>query len=323
MSETPAISVNARASVLVEKLRADAPTLHIGVGRGELGESIIDAGSRFPGCIEAGLRMAEICMGGLGMVTLVPDEAAPRWPWTIVTRSSDPVTACLASQYAGWRLQHGEGKEAFFALASGPARALARRDPVFEHIAYRDNARFATLVLESPRPPPSPVVERVARECNVATERLTIIYAPTQSLAGTTQIVARTLEVALHKAHELKFPLDHIVDGMGAAPLPPPHPDFVTAMGRTNDAIIYGGRIQLFVTGSATEAKALAEALPSQASRDYGQPFAEIFKRAKGDFYAIDPLLFSPAEVMVTAVDSGETFRKGQVDAGLLDASFA
>src|SRR5215831_12192824 len=288
-----AVSVNARAAALVGKLTADAATLRVAVTRGALGETLIDAGSKALGSIAAGLRIAEICMGGLGVVELVPAAVTPRWPWTIVTRSSDPVTACLASQYAGWRLQHGEGKEAFFALASGPARALARRDPVFEHIAYRDNARFATLVLESPRPPPSPVVERVARECNVATERLTIIYAPTQSLAGTTQIVARTLEVALHKAHELKFPLDHIVDGMGAAPLPPPHPDFVTAMGRTNDAIIYGGRIQLFVTGSATEAKALAEALPSQASRDYGQPFAEIFKRAKGDFYAIDPLLFS------------------------------
>src|SRR5262249_61865234 len=109
---------------------------------------------------------------------------------------------------------------------------------------------------ESPRPPPSPVVERVARECNVATERLTIIYAPTRSLAGTTQIVARTLEVALHKAHALKFPLDRIVDGMGAAPLPPPHPDFVIAMGRTNDAIIYGGTAHLFGTRPATQADA-------------------------------------------------------------------
>ena len=75
---------------------------------------------------------------------------------------------------------------------------------------------------------------------------LTVIYAPTQSLAGGAQVVARVLEVALHKAHELKFPLERIVDGMGAAPLSPPHPDFVTAMGRTNDAIIYGGRVQLY-----------------------------------------------------------------------------
>jgi methenyltetrahydromethanopterin cyclohydrolase len=131
------------------------------------------------------------------------------------------------------------------------------------------------------------------------------------------------LEVALHKAHELKFPLERIVDGMGAAPLSPPHPDFVTAMGRTNDAIIYGGRAQLYVAGPAADAKGLAEALPSRGSRDFGAPFAEVFRRFKGDFYAIDPMLFSPAEVIVTAIESGESFHAGAVHHKLLDASFA
>ena len=149
-----------------------------------------------------------------------------------------------------------------------------------------------------------------------------MIYAPTQSIAGGVQVVARVLEVALHKAHELKFPLQRLVDGLGAAPIAPPHPDLVTAMGRTNDAIIYAGRVHLFVTGPAGDARDLAQALPSEGSRDYGRPFADIFKRFKGDFYAIDPMLFSPAEVVVTAVDSGKSFRAGRVDRNLLDASF-
>jgi methenyltetrahydromethanopterin cyclohydrolase len=323
MNESSALGVNARVATLVERLKAEATVLRIGVGRGELGETVIDAGSVFLGSIAAGLRIAEICMGGLGTVDLIPGAATPRWPWTLVTRSSDPVIACLASQYAGWRLSHGEGKDAFFALGSGPARALAGKEPIFQDLSYRDSAKVATLVIESTRPPPSPVVEKIARDCGVATERLTIIYAPTQSLAGAVQIVARALEVALHKAHELKFPVDRIVDGMGAAPLAPPHPDLVTAMGRTNDAIVYGGRVHLYVTGSANDAHALANELPSEGSRDHGRPFAEIFKRAKGDFYAIDPLLFSPAEVIVTAIDTGQTFRKGHVELSLLDASFA
>ncbi len=136
------------------------------------------------------------------------------------------------------------------------------------------------------------------------------------------QVVARVLEVALHKAHALHFPLERILDGMGAAPFAPPHPDFVTAMGRTNDAIIFGGRVQLFVSGPAADAKALAEALPASASRDYGRPFAEIFASVKGDFYAIDPMLFSTAEAQVTAVETGETFRGGRLDPDLLDVSF-
>jgi len=322
MSTRPAISVNARAEKLVERLLADAAELKIGVDRGEFGETRIDAGARHPGSIAAGLRIAEICMSGLGHVSLVPSTATPRWPWTLATRSANPVIACLASQYAGWRLSHGEGKEAFFALGSGPARALARREPLFEKLAYADAADSATLVLESDRPPPPPIVTKVANDCGVDPTRLTVIFAPTQSLAGGAQVVARVLEVALHKAFELDFPLDRIADGMGAAPLSPPHPDFVTAMGRTNDAIIYAGQVHLFVSGAAADARALADRLPSQGSRDHGRPFADIFKRVKGDFYAIDPMLFSPAKVIVTALETGESFARGEVNADMLDASF-
>jgi methenyltetrahydromethanopterin cyclohydrolase len=93
-------------------------------------------------------------------------------------------------------------------------------------------------------------------------------------------------------------------------------------MGRTNDAINFGGRVHLFVSGPRSDAAELAAKLPSSASRDYGAPFAEVFRRFGGDFYAIDPMLFSPAAVAVTALESGETFRGGAIAADLLDASF-
>ena len=316
------MSVNLRAAELTAALQRDCAALAIGVTRGSLGETLIDAGAAHRGGVEAGLRIAEICMGGLGRARLASDHATPRWPWTITVASSQPVIACLGSQYAGWRLSHGAGAEAFAALGSGPARALARKEKVLADIGYEDEADCATLVIESSKPPPPQIVEQVARDCRVAPGALTIIYAPTQSLAGGAQVVARVLEVALHKAHELKFPLERIVDGMGAAPLSPPHPDFVTAMGRTNDAIIYGGRVQLYVIGPAADAKALAEALPSHGSRDFGAPFADIFKRCKGDFYAIDPMLFSPAQVDVTAIEDGASFHAGTLHHDLLDASF-
>jgi methenyltetrahydromethanopterin cyclohydrolase len=323
MAPMQAISVNDAAAKLVARLIADAAELRIGVGRGELGETLIDAGSKSLGSIAAGLRIAEICVGGLGDIHLLPSSATPRWPWTLVVQSSNPVIACLASQYAGWRLSDDEPKRPFVALGSGPARALARREKLFDELPYADHAATATLVIEGDRPPPAKVVSKVAADCRIKTEDLTIIFARTQSLAGSTQIVARALEVALHKAHEMGFPLGNIVEGIGAAPLCPPHPDFVTAMGRTNDAIIFAGQVQLFVTGPASEARLLADKLPSKASRDYGRPFAEIFKLVKGDFYAIDPMLFSPAKVIVTALDTGESFHSGELDLDLLDASFA
>jgi methenyltetrahydromethanopterin cyclohydrolase len=317
-----AISVNALARHELTTLCANAAALRLKVLTGERGETLVDAGTTARGGIEAGLAIARLCLGGLGSVHLASDAALPRWPWSVVVASSQPVLACLASQYAGWSLSHGEGRDAFFALGSGPARALARKEKLFAELGYADTAEDAVLVLESARPPPSPLVEQIAAACGVAPARLAIVYAPTQSLAGGVQVVARVLEVALHKVHELGFPLDRVLDGMGAAPLPPPHPDFVTAMGRTNDAIIFGGRVQLFVAGPAAEAKDLAAALPAAGSRDYGRPFAETFRAAHGDFYAIDRMLFSPAEAIVTAVETGESFHAGSLNPALLDASF-
>jgi len=319
---TGPLSINARAWCLFQSLCADAAALRVGLSRGPHGEHLVDAGAKHPGGIAAGRAIAEICMGGLGQVQIGMDAKLPHWPCKVSVGSSNPVIACLGSQYAGWSLTHGQAPDGFSALGSGPARALARVETLYSELAYADRAEHAVLVLESGRPPPQPVMTKVAAACGVAPDRLGIIYAPTQCLVGSVQVVARVLEVALHKAHELGFPLERVVDGLGAAPLPPPHPDFVTAMGRTNDAIILAGRVQLYVTGPAAEARELAERLPAASSRDYGRPFAEIFRNVKGDFYAIDKMLFSPAEAVVTALETGETYRAGRVDAALLDVSF-
>jgi len=310
-------SLNDKAQRIVDGMIRDAERLRIGVSKGPSGETLIDAGAKALGGVEAGLCMAEVAMGGLGSISTGLDRSLEKWPLTIEVRSSQPVIACLGSQYAGWNLSSGK----YFAMGSGPARALARVEPLFNKLKYKDAASSAVMVLETEEPPPEAVVLKVAHASGVAAERLTFLYAPTRSLAATVQIVARVLEVALHKANDLGFPLGNIVDGVGVSPVPAPHSDFLTAMGRTNDAIIYGGLVQLFVMGAAQDAQALAEKLPSRASRDYGEPFAEIFKRFNGDFYAIDPLLFSPAEVIVTAIESGDTFRAGGRDMEMLGRS--
>ena len=294
MSGASKFGVNQGAAKWVDRLRDEAARLEVDVHNGSLGETLIDAGAKQRGGIEAGIVIAKICLGGLGNVALTSDATLARWPWTIVVRSSQPVIACLCSQYAGWSLAHGEGREAFFALGSGPARALARKEPLFDELGYRDEATRATLVLESGRPPPAEVVARVAKDCGLPPSALTIVYAPTQSLAGGVQVVARVLEVALHKAHALKFPLERIVDGLGAAPLSPPHPDFTVAMGRTNDAIIYGGRVHLFVTGPADDARTLAEALPSRGSRDFGAPFRDDLRAVPRRFLRHRPHAVQP-----------------------------
>ena len=312
------VSVNTRAAALVERMCSDADALRISVTRDAAGVRIVDAGIGVPGSIAAGLAVAEICMGGLGHVSL---RSGSGWPTWLDVRSSAPVLACLASQYAGWSLAASKeetGGKKFFALGSGPARALAVKEPLFEELGYRDQATAGVLVLEVDRAPPKIVIDKVLRDCGLAPEQLTFVLTPTTSAAGTTQVVARVLEVALHKAHTLGFALAHIVDGSASAPLPAPSPDGVEAMGRTNDAILYGGCVHLSVRGSDEAAQALAEGLPSRNARGFGQSFAAIFREAEYDFYRIDPALFAPAEAWVSNLDSGRSWHTGAAELGLL-----
>jgi len=313
-------SVNRGAAPLVRELLEQRDALRLDVHRHDSGATLIDAGIRAPGGLEAGRRIAEICMGGLGQVQLTAGKG--RWPIALSVVASNPVLACLASQYAGWSLSSGSGKTKFQALGSGPARALAVKETLFEEIGYRDQFEATCLVLEVDREPPLEVVQKVLHDCRVAPERLTIVLTPTNSLAGMVQIIARVLEVALHKVHALGFPLEAVVDGAGCAPVAPPAPDFLTAMGRSNDAILFGGTVQLYVRCDDAAAEDLARQLPCEASRDYGKPFAAIFKDYEYDFYKIDPMLFAPAVAIVTNLATGRTFRAGSLNDELLAHSF-
>ncbi len=315
-------SINNLSQPIVQQLITRADALRIGVEKDASGVTLVDAGIDHHGGLEAGRLISEICLGGLGNVSLTHTNTAPQWLLSVYVHSSNPVLACLGSQYAGWQLSHGEGKDAFFALGSGPGRAASLREPLYKELAYEDKADKVCLVMEVDKNPPSELLTKMSKQCAVEPENITVILTPTKSLAGVVQVVARVLETALHKAHELKFPLERIVDGAGSAPLCPPIPDFVQAMGRTNDSILFAGRVQLFVTGPDEDAEALANDLPSNTSKDYGKPFAKVFSDAKYDFYQIDQMLFSPAQVSVTAMESGNTYFGGEVNLDLLKESF-
>lgn len=319
LADSP-FSINTLAAAQVDDLLARADALGIAVERLDSGVTLIDGGIDVRGSAAAGVAIGAICMGGLGEVRLSARPEAD-WPTWIEVSSVQPVLACLGSQYAGWSLSASKeeaGGRKFFSLGSGPARALACREDLFAELGYRDRADRGVLVLEVDRRPPQVVIDKILRDCGLVPEALTLILTPTTSLAGTTQVVARVLEVAMHKAHELGFALGDIVEGSACAPLPAPSPDGGIAMGRTNDAILYGGRVQLAVTGSDEGAQRLAKALPSSNSRDYGRSFADIFRDYEYDFYKIDPALFAPAEVWVSNLDSGRSWHAGAIDMALL-----
>ena len=312
------LSVSNLAKKLVDELIDNSKELNVLIKKGPLNCTFIDAGIETKGSKEAGKLIAEICMGGLGLINLEKTNTFPHWPLETKVKSKHPVISCLASQYAGWNLSH----EKFYALASGPGRAIARREDLFNDLKYEDHFEFIYLVMEVDKTPPKERLEKISNDCKAKTENIILILTPTQSISGVIQVVSRVSEVGLHKLHTLKFPLKNVKEVSGSAPIPPVSNDFITSMGRTNDAILYGGNVELKVKGSDEEINNLAKKLPSTASKDYGKPFAEIFKNYKGDFYAIDPNLFSPGKVTVTSIDTGKTFMEGKLNNDLLDKSF-
>jgi methenyltetrahydromethanopterin cyclohydrolase len=314
------LKMNERAWSLADACVSRADELRIAVHTLGSGARVIDAGVEVAGGLAAGRVLAELCMGGLGHVELVPLTINGE-SWSGVQVWTDhPAEACMASQYAGWAIN----PEGFFAMGSGPLRARARVEKeLFGKLGYGEDVARGVLVLEGRTLPTDDVAKWIAAKAGIAPSALTMAIAPTASLAGGMQIVARSIETGLHKMDTLGFDVRKVVSASGVAPLPPVAKSDMRAIGRTNDAVLYGAHARYTVRAEDEELATLAERLPSSSSADYGTPFYDIFKRYDNDFYKIDPLLFSPAEVWLTSVSSGRTFHAGSVNAGVLRASFA
>ena len=312
------LRMNARARLLADRMVERADELRVAVATLGGGARVIDAGVAVAGGYGAGMAVAELCMGGLGHVEIASVSiGGERWPGVHVW-TDHPAVSCMASQYAGWALT----PEGYFAMGSGPLRAHARVEKeLFEKLGYAERAEHGVLVLEGRTPPTDDVAAWVAGRAGLDASALTFVIAPTASLAGGVQISARVLETGLHKMETLGFDVRRVVSAVGTAPVPPTAKNDLRAIGRTNDCILYGGQARYTIQGEDDELAELAAKLPATASSDYGAPFYETFKRYDHDFYKIDPLLFSPAEVWLTSATSGRTFRAGRLNPEVLIAS--
>lgn len=312
------ISINERAVEIVQQMINDAELLGLAVTQLSNGATVVDAGVHVFGSLEAGRLFAEVCLGGLGRVGLCElDFDGLGLPGITVSVSHPPV-ACMAAQYAGWNLNAKSARSKFVAMGSGPARSLYANEPIFEKIAYRDQADVAVLALEGRQLPPEEAAEKIAKKCGVSPDRLYLLITPTASLVGSVQVAARVVETGMHKMREVGFDIGAVLAGFGACPLAPVAQDDLRAIGRTNDAVLYGGRAWYTVQADDAQIEEVIEQLPSSVSRDYGILFYDLFQRYDGDFYKIDPLLFSPAEIHVNNVTSGRTFYAGRVNAEMI-----
>ncbi len=311
------LSVNELALEIFENLAEYAEEFNAAYHELDNGARIVDCGVSTRGGYAAGRAFTEICMGGLGEVNFRMGQIK-EFPVPFIDVFTDyPAISCLGAQKAGWTIKQNN----YFAMGSGPARALSLKPKhTYEVIEYEDDFDSAIIALESDHLPNAGVMEKIAEECQVDVANLCAVVAPTASLVGSIQVAGRCVETAVYKLNELGFDTKKIVAGFGTAPVPPVKKDATRAMGTTNDATIYHGRIML--TMKAPEIKEYLEKIPSNKSKGYGKPFYEIFKEAQFDFYKIDTSLFSPAEVVINELTEGVVYHCGAVNPDVTLKSF-
>lgn len=309
--------LNLRAAQILDRM--DSAELKVHSEQLECGAMLHDFGVNTAGGLRAGIRLAEVCMSGLAEVSMTSGSIDGS-PWPRVSVATDhPVEACLFSQYAGWQIS----VEKYFGMGSGPMRAATAREELFDKLHFNEQADSCVGVIESGKLPGNDVAEFIAERCGVKANQVHLAVAPTASLAGTIQVVARSVETSLHKLFELGFDVTRIESGFGTAPLPPVAKDDLTGIGLTNDAILYGGDVTLWVRGDDDSISEIGKRVPASASDAYGKPFLEIFEDAGKDFYAIDPHLFSPGRITLHNLDSGRVHQFGQLNSDVLRRSFS
>ncbi|KXB09388.1 N(5),N(10)-methenyltetrahydromethanopterin cyclohydrolase [candidate division MSBL1 archaeon SCGC-AAA833F18] len=307
------ISVNESATKIVEKMIENKEALSIEAFTLENGAKVVDAGVNVAGGSRAGKYFTEACLGGLGNLYLTKDKR-PR----VQVSVDHPAIACMASQYAGWSIKVGD----YYGIGSGPARALARVEDLFDDLDYRDDFDSAVLALETREIPGEEVAGYIAEKCGVKASNLYLLISPTASVVGSIQISGRVVETGVHKLHELDFNIGSIITGIGSAPIAPVAGNDLEAMGKTNDCILYGGKTIYFVEGVEDSGiERIIEEVPSSASDDYGAPFLELFEKYDRDFFKIDPNLFSPSEIVINNLDTGRVFQAGRVNEEILKKS--
>ncbi len=309
--------LNANAKSIADASWQNASRLEI-TRTSPAGGTVLDFAANRSGTLAAGIELARICLAGLADVRLVPGQFSDLPLPSVQVTTDCPVEACMASQYAGWPIS----VDKYFAMGSGPARSLRGKEDVLDEYDLIHSGGTAVAVLETNNLPDDAIVDAVAQDCGVASNEVTLCVARTASLPGCVQVVARSVEVALHKLHELKFDLTTIKNAVGVAPLPPVAKDDLTALGWTNDAVLYGGRVNLWVDAEDDAIATIGDQIPSCSSDDFGEPFLNLFKRYDMDFYKMDKLLFSPAVVTINNMRTGSVFSTGKIRTDILKSSF-
>jgi len=314
------MGINEMGFEVFEEMLDYSDELQIEVHELENGAIVADAGVKAKGGYGAGVYLSRLCLSDLAEIQLTPFDLSGILLPGIQVATDHPAVSCMASQCAMWQIK----SDKFFAMASGPARVLARKTrDLYDKIGFEECSDVGVVVLEAGRLPDEKVASQMAEQCGIDPADLRIAVAPTDSVAGLVQVSARVVETGLHKLFTMGFDINTIKSGWGRAPISPITGDATMCMGSSNDAIIYGGETYYTLKyENLDELLEYLKGMPSASSRDWGAPFYKTFKAAGFDFFKVDHNVFAPAKVVMNEITSRRTFVSGRISPQVLAESF-
>jgi len=290
------MNLNQKSCSILKKLieKEDIDVIEYNTNHGTI--FLIDFGIKNEFHEDVGEKIAKVCMGSLGSVKIDDNEIYVKIP-------KNPSIATMSCQMAGWSIKLNR----INALGSGPARILAKKpSSIIERIGYYEKSDRALLILEL-ETDVFPSVN-VCRNILIETEanELYIPIFKTKSTTGLINIMARVVEMGIFRLYNLGYDINRIRYAEGKCIIPEPDDDI---MFKSNDAIIYNGRVKIEANEWDPE---LTERAVSSSSKFYGKSFREIFEQSGCDFYNINPDIFAPAVLEVEDISSGEVYRAGK-----------
>ena len=285
------------------------------------GAHVVDMGIHEKGGFEAGKLFTEITMANLSTCQFTNYTLSGGISvMAVEVYTSEPILACLCSQIAGYPLSSGS----FSTIGSGPARAKAAlaRDHCFDYTDYRDTSDEVILGIQANNLPDEAMAEQIATECQVETKDVYILAHKTNSIVASVQVSARILEQTINKMIKKGFDLNTLQYARGLCLVAPVDLDPEAAMGKINDALLYGGQSEFWVKWEDEKIKEILPKLVTESSKDYGRLFRELFVEAERDFYKMDLDIHSPAMVQIANLNTGHLFKAGQMREDLIKKSF-
>jgi len=282
------ISVNKLGYGIVEEMIKDCDKLNIAVNKLKNETTVLDCGVNVPGGYKAGELASKIRLGGLAEVrvtnTTYGDTSLP----TAVTYTDFPsmISLCTYVWY-GVVPQPFETKAEFSAWISGPSKALARGDPIlskiFNKLDYEDKSDVGVLVVQSRKLPDEKVADMLAKKCKIDPKNLYLVVTPTESIAGSVQVVAVSgLEDTFWRLTEFYgIPYERIKYALGSTPIPPIHSRvYEVPCITSDDAIRYGGIVHYWI--ESAEGEDLEKVVKGMVIENYPQHYGKSYYQIGG-----------------------------------------